>query len=188
MDRLIGVRSWIVIALLTLSLGAIAQAFPTYGVNCTSCHMKGPGHMAVSGQTTTKDLGAARLDKVKAGALKVFAVQRGHSVTINIDVTNGASKYAAEVYLPKNRGLLHSLTNKLIFTPDPKWTGLGSTIKYWVNNRNGSSWSGTKTRLTFTIAVDAKTPVDYYELYIRVAGKGGGMWSQTTKVYLQVKK
>jgi hypothetical protein len=88
--------------------------------------------------------------------------------------------------VPKSTaGLQKSRTNRLSFKADSKWSAVGSP-RYYVSPGGTTRWNGARKRLTFALTVDAKTPADYYELYVTVAGLGGGKWGQTQRIYVQV--
>jgi hypothetical protein len=162
-----------------------AVALPTFGQTCSGCHSATTGRLSVTSSVKT-NLDKTRLDKQKAGALPTFTVQRGKKLTIPIVVLNGSSTYAVEVANFSGGGLTKKRGNVLAFTPGTGFTVLGKPA-YYVSSTGGTSWGGHRTTYNFTITVKKNCPVDTYELYVRVAGTGAGKWSQTQRLYVQVR-
>jgi hypothetical protein len=172
--------------LFVLFSASSSQATPTSGADCLQCHSASTGHLTISGNTSTLNLGTQRLDKVKAGAVKTFSVKRGQAVTITIDVPNGASRYDVSVFRKTVSGLKTKLTNRLLFKADAKWKLIGGTGGYYLASASAINWAGSTRRFTYTLTVNAKTPVDVYEFFIEVGGMSGGRWAQGQRVYINV--
>jgi hypothetical protein len=168
-----------------LAMASSAQALPTFSASCVNCHAAQRNRMTVV-TTTTVDLGAARLDGQRPGALKTFSVRRGGSVIIPIDVLNGSSVYSVEVSGFNRGGLVNSATNRMRYVPDAAFAQLGSP-PYYVSSRSGVGWSGSRTRVNFKLTIKSTCPVDYYQVLVTVAGSGGGKWSQSQRIYVRVK-
>lgn len=175
----------LVAALTSLLLVPPAIALPTFGQTCSGCHNATTGRLSVT-STVRTNLDKTRLDKQKAGSLPTFSVQRGKKLTIPIVVLNGSSTYAVEVANFSAGGLIRKRANLLSFTGGAGFTALGKPV-YYVSSTGGTTWSGKRTTYNFTITVKKNTPVDTYELYVRVAGSGPGKWSQTQRIYVQVR-
>jgi len=162
-----------------------AIALPTFGQTCSNCHNATTGRLSVT-STVKTNLDKTRLDKQKAGSLPTFTVLRGKKLTIPIVVLNGTSTYAVQVANLSAGGLIKKRANLLAYTPGAGFTVLGKPA-YYVSSTGGTSWRGQRTTYNFTITVKKNCPVDTYELYVRVAGTGPGKWSQTQRIYVQVR-
>jgi hypothetical protein len=170
--------------LILLSLSLPASAKPTYGPTCINCHAKVTGKLSLLGNTSTLNLGTKRLDGQRPGALKLYTVSRGKTLPISIRVSSASSKFDVDVYFASVKGLKNSRNNKLKFTTDAAWFSQGNPV-YYLLSRSAISYSKAKTYV-YNLKVSSTTPLDVYEVYVNLGGKGGGLWGQQERIYVQV--
>ena len=141
------------------------------GANCASCHGTSRNAMSLSGfQTTTN---------VSTGSLKVFQVRPGETVPIGIQVTDGRNEYGFALVGLDATGSLDS-SHKLLSVPDTSWTK--RSAYYSLGPKTGNkSW-------TFQLGVRSNTPPDLYVLSLRIAGDGGGRWSEYESFLVDVRR
>ncbi len=171
-----------------------AQAWPDSGANCAGCHRTArTDAMAVTNFDGMIDLDAVNLGTATdRGPLKYFDVVQGSTVTLSLDVLNGADLYAVKLNGLDGGGVMNDVNNKLIFSDandaGNPWTDQGGYFtKDAGNGFEGISWSGSTTSFTFDLFVDAATPLDTYDLEFAVAGVEDGRWNGSEHFYLNVK-
>jgi hypothetical protein len=113
------------------------------------------------------------------GPRPAFAVRAGETVPIGINVVNGANQYGINFNVQNKAGITNS-ANMFAFTPDPSWTPQRSSTYFTLGPLSSNSKS------TFQLTVQTNTPTDLYQAEVLVAGRGGGLWSQRTNIYVQV--
>ena len=159
------------------------QARPFFSSDCTQCHTPESGHMEVVDFDDEIGLDA-RLDGGTSDPLKTYTVAPGDTVSLTVNVIDGANKYAVAVSGLDGTGVLNSISNVLDVVPDPDWVSQGGGT-YYTSSANGTEWTGEATKWTFDLLVNDTTPEDFYAVELRVSGKGS-QWTQGEEVYLQV--
>lgn len=149
--------------------GPVSQAHVNSGANCASCHSTARSGMALTGQTGTTNAGS--------GVLKVFRVKPGETAAIGVNVTDGHNDYGLAL-VNLGAGGLGNVANKLVYSADTSWAKRSSYYSVGPSTSN-RAW-------TFRLGVQAGTPPDVYLLQMRMAGTGGGRWSQEERFYVQV--
>lgn len=159
-------------ALLCTTATPEAQAKPSFGSNCLSCHDYDGNIMEVTGHDDVVGL-PLRLDGGTSAGLRTFVVTAGQSIALKVNVLYGNSKYSVSLRHLDGRGVEQSTSNRLVFTPDSGWRDRGD---YYTTSV--TSWNGSARVHTFNLAVDAATPPDFYALETQTGRKGGGEWAQ----------
>jgi hypothetical protein len=116
------------------------------------------------------------------GTLKVFDVLPGHTVTLSMNVLDGAEVYAAELKRLETGGVLNDLNNHL------QWSEANDAANVWVQrgtvsvpyftkdngDDGGIAWIGQTALYTFDLLVGSNTPLDIYDLEFAVGISSGG--------------
>ncbi len=164
----------------------LAEAFPSWGRSCKTCHGGGvstPGLMEVVATGNTLDLGT-QLGGQTRGPLKVYTVQPGGTVTLEANALDGDIRYAVQLKRLETGGQLISQSNSLVghFTDLTGWSAYNDGgLEPWLVSDNGAGGGldGTLTPLvhSITLSFDASTPFDVYDIEFalaRTAGPGNG--------------
>lgn len=148
-----------------------AQAHVSSGANCASCHGTARNAMSLTGfQFTTN---------VSTGSLKVYSVAPGETVPIGLQVIDGRTQYGFAMTGLDATGSLDA-THKLLTKPDSTWTKRNTY--YSLGPKSGNqTW-------TFRLGVLTNTPPDLYLLSVRIAGDGGGRWSEQESFLVEVRR
>lgn len=161
---------WQVMAAMLLGWGGdAAMGHVNSGANCASCHSTARNGMNLVGFQSLTNLGA--------GNRAFFQVVRGERLSVGIQVTDGHNEYGLALVNPAGTGVRNP-ANKLVFTPDSSWTKRSGYSSVGPSSAN-RQWS-------HAIAVPGTTAPDFYLFQLRMAGTGGGRWSQEIAFYVQV--
>ena len=165
-----------------LGLASAAHAKPSFGTfngnSCSvgGCHDTKPGGMMqVTPTGLTTDLGT-QLNGNMRGPLTTYVVAPGDTVTLSVDVLNGADKYAVQLKRLETSGQSVSLTNFMVWSEDNAasnvWTRQETTNPpYFTKDAggdNGIPWAGATISYIFDLFIDPTTPADYYDLEFAV--------------------
>ena len=156
------------------SMSKVACAKPSFGANCANCHTNSQdGLMQVTDQDTVLDLGT-QLDGNTRGPLKTFEASPGDTVSLAMDVLNGAPGYAVELKRLESGGQQNDLANKLVWTAandaSNRWVRRGDPPYFTKDNNNGAiAWTGSPVTYTFDLLIDPNTPLDVYDLDFAIA-------------------
>ncbi len=167
--RSVPVRSLVVLVFAAVGLSADARVGS--GANCASCHSTSRNAMSLTGFQLTTNL--------SAGSLKIFQVEPGQSVPIGVKVTDGHNEYGIAIVSLDATGTLDS-NHRLISKPDTTWTKRTGYYSLGPKSAN-QSW-------TFHLGVLTNTPPDLYLLSMRIAGTGGGRWSEQESFLVEVRR
>lgn len=156
------------VTLLLLKPGPV-QAHVGSGASCQNCHSTTRNGLSLTGFQFTTNL--------SVGVRKVFQVTSGGSARIGIQVTDGHNEYGL-AFLNPDQGGWNNPDHHLLYQPDTTWTKRSGYYSLGPKKVN-QSW-------TYTLGVQAGTPADLYPVTLRMAGTGGGRWTDTEEFYLQV--
>jgi hypothetical protein len=167
----------------------------TNGNSCkdNGCHVAETGRMQVTGADGMLDLGT-QLDGKVRGALKVFEVDAGNTVTLSMQVLNGNDLFAVQLKRLEKSGQLNDLANFMTWMednlPSNPWTLQEITNPPYFTKDDGSNGglAGSAAGVfSFDLFIDAATPPDVYDLEFAVAGLIGELqYYQDEHFYLQV--
>ncbi len=147
--------------------------------------------MEVTQVGALKDLGTQLNGKVR-GPLKIFRVFPGDTVSLQVDVKNGANDYAIQLKRLETEGQQDSQDNFLVWS---EANAAGNTWDMWGASNPPYFTKGVlsdtePTTLTFDILIDAATPPDVYDLEFampgHVAGAPDTLFYQDEHFYLEV--
>ena len=152
-----------------------AEALPSNGANCSTCHSTPRGGMALGSFQTTTNLGA--------GVLKVFKVTAGQTATISLSVTNDYGGDFGLALVNLNNGGITNPTNRLAYTADAAWTSQFSGSYFTIG-----PISGAPQTLSFRLSILTNTPAGFYMPQALMTGLDNDytMWSQRESFYLEV--
>ncbi len=164
---------------LLLTLGSVAQAKPSWGVSCKGCHGAGevsrPGALEVTGEGML-DLGALNVPNPTRGLIPFFTVAPGGSVDLTMNVLDGSDVFAVEIKRFEKAGVLGPVDVDFLtgYGADAGWVAQddGGTAYFTSTGDTGDAWGGATVPHTFTLTVDANTPLNTYDLEYAVAGLG----------------
>jgi hypothetical protein len=186
-----------------LGWSGVAAAKPSYAIgngnsckDTDSCHTTvETGRMQVIGTDGTLDLGT-QLDGKVRGALQLFQVDPGNTVTLSMQVLNGADVFAVQFKRLEKPGQLNDLANSMTWMEENLasnlWTLQENTNPPYFTKDNGNDGGlagSAAGPFSFDLMVDAATPPDVYDLEFAVAGTTGGgevRYYQDEHFYLQV--
>jgi len=167
-----------VIATLVAIFASSGRATAAFYINCAACHTVAQQGMAIVNFQTTTNLGA--------GPCKVFKVNPGQTVVIQLNVTNAhGGSYALSINNLGAGGVYHS-NDHLVCIPDPTWSD------YFPGTATNFFMIGPATvspnLWTFNLLVKTNTPADFYTVKSQMAGYDASsqMWSQQETFYVQV--
>lgn len=180
----------------------VAAAKPSFAIdNGNSCKDNGchitveTGRMQVIGTDGVLDLGT-QLDGKVRGALQLFQVDPGNTVTLSMQVLDGNDVFAVQFKRLEKPGQLNDLTNFMTWMednlPSNPWTLQENTNPPYFTKDNGNDGGlagSAAGPFSFDLFVDAATPPDVYDLEFAVAGTTGGgevKYYQDEHFYLQV--
>ena len=186
-----------------LGWSGVAAAKPSFAISngnsckdTPSCHTTvETGRMQVIGTDGVLDL-VTQLDGNVRGALQLFRVDPGNTVTLSMKVLNGDDVFAVQFKRLEKPGQLNDLANFMTWMednlPSNPWTLQGgATNPYFTkdNGNNGGLAGSAAGPFSFDLFVDAATPPDVYDLEVAVAGTTGGgevRYYQDEHFYLEV--
>lgn len=149
-------------ALLTV-MASQAEAKPTWGGVCTSCHDRARSAFTIVDSDGTD------------GGLNYYEVVAGESVDLSARVTDGHDDYAVS--------LLPDADLPLLQGPGSSWSDRSS---FFVSSTGGHNWGGAATTRSFDLLVGAGQAPGDYELQFIVAGKNGGEWGESESFLVRV--
>lgn len=167
----------------------VASARPDYGSNCAACHdTDRDDAFAVTNYDALINLDSDNLvTAVDRGFLANFNVEAGSTVSLSLDVLNGANVYALSLSGFGGGGVMNDASNMLVFSGDSSWTDQGGYFTLDAGNgTDGIAWGGATATYSFDLFVDSSTPLDTYDLQFAIGGTGGGLWSGVEHVYVTV--
>ena len=181
---------------LLVALGNVAQAKPGWGVSCKGCHgtageANRPGALEVIGEGLL-DLGDGnRNDGKNRGAIQYFTVEPGGSINLDMNVVDGSDVYSVELKRLDVAAVLGPASTDYLtgYTPDGGWFELGAEPYYAATGgfSPGITWTSGPVGFTYTLSVDALTPLNTYDLEYAVAGLGApSKFYEDQHFYLQV--
>jgi hypothetical protein len=150
--------------------------------------------MQVTPTGLTTDLGT-QLNGNMRGPLTTYVVAPGDTVTLSVDVLNGADDYAVQLKRLETPGQSVSASNFLV------WSEANAGSNVWTRQEvanppyftkdaggdNGIPWAGATIRYIFDLFIDPTTPADYYDLEFAVGAVLDGVKVyQDEHFYLQV--
>jgi hypothetical protein len=184
-----------------LGWSGVAAAKPSFAIDngnsCKGigCHVEETGRMQVTGADGVLDLGT-QLDGNVRGALQLFQVNPGNTVTLSMKVLNGNDLFAVQFKRLETPGQLNGLANFMTWMednlPSNLWTLQEVTNPPYFtkdNGNNGGLAGSAAGPFSFGLFVDAATPPDVYDLEFAVAGTAGGgdlRFYQDEHFYLEV--
>ena len=168
------------------------QAFPASAVNtdnsCKTCHsVIVSDRMKVELQPLQADL-IEQLNGKTRGQLETFVVEPGATITMSMDVLNGADKWSVQFKRLEKEGQALSQDNFMIWNNpgNAGWNiqGASSAQPYFTTDIGEDT---APTAKSFTLTIDASTPPDVYDLEFAIAGKSGNdLFYQDEHFYLAV--
>jgi len=186
-----------------LGWSGVAAAKPSFAIDngnsckdTPSCHTTvETGRMQVTGTDGVLDIGT-QLDGNVRGALQLFQVDPGNTVTLSMKVLNGDDVFAVQFKRLEKPGQLNDLANSMTWmeenVPSNPWTlqEVANPPYFTKDNENNGGLAGSAAGpFSFDLMVDAATPPDVYDLEFAVAGTTGGgevRYYQDEHFYLQV--
>ena len=159
------------------------------------CHVNvETGRIQVIGTAGVLDIGT-HLDGTVRGGLQLFQIEPGNTVTMSVEVLNGAPVFALQLKRLETSGQLNDLANFMTWLEDNlagnTWTRQEvSNPPYFTkdNGNDGGIPASEAGVFSFDLFVDAATPPDVYDLEFAIAGKLGSeeLYYQDEHFYLEV--
>lgn len=149
------------------------EANPAWGGNCADCHTKARPEAANLLNTVLRDVPGH-------GFQPVLPAFPGDVVEITARVGDGHDRYSIALRGLSGGGLADQ-AHHLVFTPDAGWSSAADYFYVPSSTVWPRDWS-------YELALAPTTPPDYYALRSTVAGKGGGLWSDTELFYVWVQE
>lgn len=164
-----------------LSWAGVATARPSYatsaGNSCSGCHTTPEsGRLQIDGTDGVLDLGT-QLDGNTRGALQLFKVVPGNTVTLSMQVLSWDGVFAVQFKRLEKSGQQSSLTNFLSWlednVPGNTWTLQEVSNPPYYTKDDGSDGglpASSAGPFSFDLFIDPATPPDVYDLEFAIGG------------------
>jgi hypothetical protein len=176
-------------AVLLLTLTQPAWAEPAWGSNCLACHsVLQPGLITITGEDTSADPDESFTGAPDRGTLPTFQVFPGAAKSLQAALVGLQTGDQYSVVLKRLRFPGVETGELLVFDADCGWPEWGDS-PYYTQPELGFRWGEGPSTFTYTIGTNGESGFDYYDLVFAVAGKyavTGELFYAEEHFYLQL--